>query len=303
MTGPVRIGVAGIGYWADTVHIPGLKLQPAVALVGAWGRNPQALTEVTRRHGIRAFSRFEDMLDEVDAISISLPPAVQAELALVAAKAGKHLLLEKPIAPTVEAAERLAGTIERNRVASVVFFTRRFVPDFERALQGASNQGWSGARVRQLTGALLPGSPYIASAWRAADNGALWDLAPHTFSVLNAVLGPVQQISASRSPDRATRFTAIHRGGARSEAELSLHTPESSVASEYVFLAPDREYALPLPTFPRPQALATAAGELAANIARGETRHRCDVRLGLEVVRTLAAADRSIAAGGTTVAV
>lgn len=303
MTKPLRFGVAGIGYWADTVHIPGLKQQPAVELVGAWGRNPKVLTEVTARHGIRAFARFEDMLSEVDAVSISLPPGVQAELAVVAADAGKHLLLEKPIAPTVEAAARVAEAIERNRVANVVFFTRRFVPGFERALQEASRQGWAGARVRQLTGALLPGSPYISSVWRAAENGALWDLAPHTFSVLNAILGPVEQIAASRSSDRVSRFTAIHRGGARSEAELSLHTPESGLASEYRFHAPGREHALPLPTFPRPQALAAAAGELAANIACGERAHRCDVRLGLEVVRALAAADRSIAAGGTPVAV
>ncbi|MBM3547593.1 MAG: Gfo/Idh/MocA family oxidoreductase [Alphaproteobacteria bacterium] len=303
MTKLLRFGVAGVGYWADIVHMPGLKQQPAVELVGAWGRNPQALAEVTARHGIRAFSRFEDMLGEVEAVSISLPPAVQVELAIAAADAGRHLLLEKPIAPTVEGGERVAAAIERNRVANVVFFTRRYVPEFERALQDAKQQSWTGVRIRQLTGAMLPGSPYVASVWRAEENGALWDLAPHTFSVINAILGPVKKISASRSADRVTRFAAIHRGGARSEAELSLHTPDSGVASEYLFKAPGREYSLPLPTFPRPQALAAAAGELAVNIARGETQHRCDVRLGLEVVRALAAADRSIAAGGAYVAV
>jgi hypothetical protein len=295
---PLRFGVAGVGYWADTVHIPGFKAQPAVELVGAWGRNPQTLAEVTSRHGIRPFTRFEDMLGEVDAISISLPPAVQADLAVTAADAGKHLLLEKPIAPTVAAAERIAAAADRNGIATVVFFTRRFVPEFERSLEEARGRSWTGARIRQLTGALLPGSPYAGSIWRQAEGAALWDIGPHTLSVLTAILGPVERISASWSPDRISRFTATHRGGLISEAALSLHSPESDLASEYLFLAPGGNVALALPTFPRPQAFANAAGELAANVARGERRHRCDVRLGLEVVRVLAAADRSIATGG-----
>lgn len=298
----LRFGVVGIGYWADTVHIPGLKAQPAVELVGAWGRNPQALADVTSRHGIRPFARFEDMLGEVDALSISLPPAIQAELAVTAADAGKHLLLEKPIAPTVAAAERIAAAADRNGIATVVFFTRRFVPEFERSLEEARQRRWTGARVRQLTGALLPGSPFAGSVWRQAEDGALWDIGPHALSVLTATLGPIERISASRSPDRVSRFTATHRGGIRSEAALSLHSPESDLASEYLFLAPDGEFALTLPTFPRPQAFATAAGELAANAASGERRHRCDVRVGLDIVRILAAADRSIAAGGSPVA-
>jgi predicted dehydrogenase len=299
----LRFGMAGIGYWADTVHIPGLKQQPVVELVGAWGRNLAVLEEVTGRHGIRAFLRFEDMLGEVDAVAISMPPAVQVDLAIKAAEAGKHLLLEKPIAPTVEAAERMVAAAERNRISTVVFFTRRYVPEFEDALAAASKRRWTGALVRSHSNALLAGSPFAGSVWRQADGGALWDVGPHALAALTAILGPVERIEASRSPDRVTRFTATHRGGIRSEASLSLHTPQAEMVSEYLFRSADGDYVLPLPAFPRPPALATAAGELAANAARGEQRHRCDVRLGLEVVRILAAADRSIAAGGTPVAV
>ena len=133
--------------------------------------------------------------------------------------------------------------------------------------------------------------------WRQAEGGALWDIGPHALATLMAVLGPVERISASRSPDRMTRFTATHRGGAQSEVSLSLHTSPTALMSEYLFHAMDGDFALTLPTFPRPQALATAAGELAANVAHGERHHRCDVRLGLEVVRVLAAAERSIATG------
>ena len=77
----LRFGVAGTGHWANIVHIPGLKAQTDVELVGVWGRSPAPLAEVSGRHGIKAFARFEDMLKEVDAVSVSMPPEVQAELA------------------------------------------------------------------------------------------------------------------------------------------------------------------------------------------------------------------------------
>ncbi len=295
----LRIGVAGTGHWADTVHIPGLKAQPAAELVGVWGRNAGTVGTVAGRHGIRGFTRFEDMLATVDAVSFSVPPAVQVGLAVAAAEAGKHLLLEKPIAPTVADAERITAAAEKSGVSTVVFFTRRFVPEFERMLQEARAKRWAGARVRQHTEAMLPGSPYVGSVWRQADGAALWDLGPHALSVLTAILGPVERVSASRTPERLSCFVATHAGGARSDVSLSLYTKPTELKSEYVFQGADGDYVLPIPTFPRPQALATAAGELAANAARGKRRHRCDVTVGLEVVRVLAAADRSLATGSS----
>lgn len=294
----LRIGVAGTGHWADTVHIPGLKLQPAVELVGVWGRNPVTVDTVAKRHAIRGFTRYEDMLAAVDAVSFSLPPAIQAELAVTAANAGKHLLLEKPIAPTVADAERIADAAKKNDVSTVVFFTRRFVPEFERVLQEMRAKRWTGARVRQHTEAMLPGSPYAGSVWRQAEGAALWDLGPHALSVLTAILGPVEKISATRTGDLSC-FTATHKGGAISDVSLGLYTRPTETKSEYLFTGPDGDAPLPIPTFPRPQALATAGGDLAENIARGERRHRCDVTVGLEVVRVLAAADRALATGGS----
>lgn len=293
----LRFGVAGTGHWANIVHIPGFKARKNIELVGVWGRRSNAVHDIAGRHGIRAFEDFREMLDAVDAISLSVPPAVQADLACIAADAGKHLLLEKPVAPTVEGAERVAAAVERSGVSTVVFFTRRFVPEFERSLAAAGRKPWAEARIRQLTDAMRTGSPYAGSVWRQAEGAALWDIGPHALSVVTAVLGPVERISATWSADRVSRFTAHHTSGARSDAELSLHTPSASVVSEYVFRAGDDVLALPLPTFLRPDAFAAAAGELADNIRQDERHHRCDVRFGLDVVRVLAAADRSIKTG------
>ncbi len=51
----LRFGVAGTGHWANIVHIPGLRAQAEVELVGVWGRSPAPLAEVSGRHGIKAF--------------------------------------------------------------------------------------------------------------------------------------------------------------------------------------------------------------------------------------------------------
>ena len=83
-----------------------------------------------------------------------------------------------------------------------IFQIRGFVPEeFERVLEDMRGKRWTGARVRQHTEAMLPGSPYAGSVWRQAEGAALWDLGPHALSVLTAILGPVEKISADTDRD------------------------------------------------------------------------------------------------------
>ena len=65
----------------------------------------------------------------MDAVAFAVPPETQAELALVAVNAGKHLLLDKPVALTVAAANALRDAATAAGVASVVFFTDRFADE------------------------------------------------------------------------------------------------------------------------------------------------------------------------------
>src|SRR4029077_6547933 len=85
----------------------------------------------------------------VEAVAFAVPPDVQVELALVAAQAGKHLLLDKPVALDVEDARALRDAVTAAELASVVFFTDRFV-NTARAWfdQVGSTNGWRGGGVR-----------------------------------------------------------------------------------------------------------------------------------------------------------
>ncbi|HEX4728848.1 MAG TPA: Gfo/Idh/MocA family oxidoreductase, partial [Jatrophihabitans sp.] len=104
----MRIGLIGNGYWARVTHAAGLQAQPAVTLTGVWGRDQAKSDALAAEAGITAYRTPDELFADTDAVAFSVPPQVQAELALAAARQGKHLLLEKPIALSVEQADLLA---------------------------------------------------------------------------------------------------------------------------------------------------------------------------------------------------
>ena len=155
---------------------------------------------------LTAHDDFDAFLDSVDAVSFAVPPDVQAPLAIRAAEAGKHLLLEKPVALSAADADALAAAVEKAGVASVVFFTWRFNREIrawladEQARGGWSGSGWSGGVAVWLGTALADDSPFN-TPWRQ-QKGALWDLGPHLVGMLWACLGPVTSVSAVPGPGR-----------------------------------------------------------------------------------------------------
>ena len=149
-----------------------------------------------------------------------MPPHVQAPLAVRAAEAGKHLLLEKPIALSVDEADKLVAAVKAADVASVVFFTQRFNTEIrawladEHARGGWSGAGWSGGVAVWLGSALQPDSPFN-TPWRQ-EKGGLWDLGPHVVSMLWACLGPVTSVSAVAGAADVTHLVLRHESGASS---------------------------------------------------------------------------------------
>ena len=131
---PVRIGFAGYGNFGKF-------------LAEAWSRldNVKVVAAATRRHhpeGLRIYDHWEKLLldEEVDLVAITTPPNVHAAIAGAAMEAGKHVLIEKPVATAVSDAERLLEIRDRtNRVASVDFMMR-FTPLAEILAQWANDR-------------------------------------------------------------------------------------------------------------------------------------------------------------------
>jgi predicted dehydrogenase len=121
---PLRVCVVGAGPWAQLVHAPMLAGHPRTTLAGIWARRADAADELAARHASRGFESLDDLFGACDAVAFAVPPDVQADLATRAARAGKAVLLEKPIALDIEAAERLADAVGEARVGSLVLALR-----------------------------------------------------------------------------------------------------------------------------------------------------------------------------------
>lgn len=289
----VRIGVVGTAHWARTVHTIGIAATPGATLAGVWGRDRDKTSALARERGTTAFARFEDMLAAVDAVSFAVPPRVQEELALPAIAAGKHVLLEKPIATSHAKAQAIATAVRRADRASIVFFTRRFLPEVAAAIAAHAGRPWQRAEVELRSAALAAGSPYEHSAWRREAGGALWDIGPHVLSVLIAMLGPVVRATRLAADPAGARFRTEHARGATATAYVTLQAPPEATRFRYAFSDGNGELVLPEPTLDRAVVFTRAATALVEAIRSGRHAHPCDVELGVETVRLLEMIERS----------
>jgi predicted dehydrogenase len=185
--GGIRVGVVGVGYWGSR-HVRVLRSTTGVsAVVGVdqrFARIGDGQAGDGRRepeHGIAAYADIGDALPHVDAVIIATPAASHVPLALRAVAAGKHVLIEKPMATTTDAARALVGAAADAGVVLMPGHT------FEhnaavRKLRDLVRGGHLG-RLFYLDCARLNLGLF------QADVNVIFDLASHDVSILNFVLG------------------------------------------------------------------------------------------------------------------
>jgi predicted dehydrogenase len=291
---PLRFGLVGTGYWARVTHAPALATTDGIELAAVWGRDAQKAARLAADHGAAACADFAEFLGSVDAVAFSVPPDVQQELAVRAARAGRHLLLEKPIALSLAAADELAGAVAAAGVASVVFFTARFDPRVRAWLAELAAGGpWLGGTLTWLGTAMDEASPFN-TPWRR-DKGGLWDLGPHAVSLLWASLGPVVSVTADAGPRGVTYLVLHHQSGATSSATMTLDAPPAAESLDLRLWGEPGRSAAPLADRDVVASLRVALTELAAAARSGHPSHPCDVRFGRDIVAVLAEAERAVA--------
>ena len=287
----MRFAVVGTGYWARETHATALAAHPDAELVGVWGRSLARATELADQFGARPYDDVDEMFADVDAVAFAVPPGVQADLAVRAANAGCHLLLDKPVAFTTAAADRVVEAVDRAGVRSLVFFTRRFTANQEEWLSEVRQEpAWNSGYVRMYASIFEPGSPYGASEWRRS-RGALWDIGPHALSILVPSLGPVDHVMADRGRGDTVTVVAHHESGATSTMSLSLTAPPGSLGNAWQLWGEDRQTSMPEATSTSVEAMGACISALLTEQS-GRWHHPCDVLFGRDVVRILEAADR-----------
>ena len=195
-----------------------------------WGRDGTAAAELAAGYDARPYDDIDAFLAEVDGVAFAVPPDVQAPIAMRAARAGKHLLLEKPIALSEAEADALVEAVEAGHVASVVFFTLRFRTEIRAWLADVTDRGgWAGGVSSWFGSSLLESSPFN-TPWRR-DKGALWDLGPHLVSVSWASLGPVTSVTGDAGLADVSYLILHHQDGTTSTVTVSqsgVRTPWAS---------------------------------------------------------------------------
>lgn len=178
----LRVGIVGLGYWGSR-HLRVLRSTTGVAaVIGVDQRFRQVDGGVPQiDDGIAAYADIEDALPHVDAIIIATPPASHAALGQKAIEAGKHVLIEKPLATTAEAARTLVDAAEA--VGIVLMPGHTF--EHNAAVH----------KLRDLVRQGELGRPFYLDCARLnlglyqTDVNVILDLAPHDISISNFVFG------------------------------------------------------------------------------------------------------------------
>ena len=264
-----------------------------VDLVGVWGRTRDKAETLASTLDVTAYDDYEALLEDVDAVAFAVPPDAQAQLALVAARAGKHLLLEKPVAMSVDDARALRDAASSSGVASVVFFTDRFIHQSRAWFREVhSSDGWGGGWLRWFSSLQETDNPFGSSPWRQ-QRGALWDVGPHALSTLGAALGTIDSVTAVGGNDDLVE-------NATSTASITAFAPPAAQGFEAVVWG--ESGLLPMP--PRPEGdistpYATAVEELVAAASTGSAHH-VDLAFGTHIVELLADAQTQLDAAHDT---
>jgi predicted dehydrogenase len=278
----VSVGLVGAGPWARLAHAPILTGGPETELVGIWARRPEAAAELAAQHGCASFADYYALLDACDAVAFAVPPDVQGEMALTAAKAGKHLLLDKPVAGSVTQAEALERAVDEAGVRSLVLLSMRFMAPMRAFVEQVAAADPLGVAYASMSGAFLEG-PFSQSPWRH-ERGILVDVGPHVVDLMWQLLGPVDSGTAEEHRG-IVRLSLGHTSGALSTSVLSAHYTGPAVRSLQVLtpagvLEPDWGT-------PDPDLHGTVRREFAATVV-GDQPHPAGVSRGVELERVLA---------------
>jgi predicted dehydrogenase len=128
----LRVGLLGVGAIAQVVHLPVLSQLRDVELVGVGDADQPRARAIASRFGIpRVFARDEDAFaaDDLDAIIICTPTHLHEAQSIAALQGGKHVLIEKPLAPTPEAVERVLRVAEEAGRTLMIAMHNRYRPD------------------------------------------------------------------------------------------------------------------------------------------------------------------------------
>jgi predicted dehydrogenase len=287
----LSVGLAGAGPWARRFTAPILAAGPETRLAGVWSRTAESAQRLADRHGVPAFARYEDLVDSCDAVACAVAPAAQVDLAVEAARRGRAVLLEKPIADTIDRARVLADAIAEAGVGSLVVLTLRLDGTYDAFVEGCGGLRPSAAQVWWRSDAFTTAA--AGSPWRA-EAGMVLDVGPHVTSLLEPVLGPVLAVAGTRRDPATVALAFRHEGGVSSALLTGTEAGGHDVGIAVSGAEGGQTY---VPTPGDGSATAVGLRRHLVDAARSRAPHDLDVGYGLHVQAVVDAAERAIGDG------
>jgi predicted dehydrogenase len=235
VTEPLAIGLIGAGPWARMVTGPMLAAGPQTRLSGVWSRTAAHAQELGAELHVRAFDDLGALFDSCAAVAIAVTPAAQPDLAIRAARAGKTLLLEKPLGEDVDKARRIVDAVGETGVGTLVMLTYRFDPGLPAFLAEAARVDPIGGRACFISGAFL-GGPF-AHGWRL-ERGAVLDIGPHVLDMIEAAMGAIVAVQAVGDPFGWVSVSCTHASGATSSVSMCCNAATATGRTEIEVYSP-----------------------------------------------------------------
>jgi len=206
------IGVIGCGNIANKQHLPNYARNPRARVVAVADVDPERARATAKRWAIEAhFEDYRDLLarPDVEAVSVTTWPGAHAEPVIDAARAGKHILCEKPIAMTLEEADAMVVAADRAGVKFSMGYQTRFSNSWQ-TVRRLLDEGTIG-RIQAVS--LVSCAPSAHnSSWflrkAQAGGGVLMDWGSYTAFMLNWLMGPVESVYGTSARFREDSYAA-----------------------------------------------------------------------------------------------
>jgi myo-inositol 2-dehydrogenase / D-chiro-inositol 1-dehydrogenase len=208
MSKTVKVGLIGAGFVTDLHAFSFQKYVPNAELVAVASVTPGTAAHFAKERGIpHAFDNYRDLLalKEIDVVTVAIPNDLHAQVTIDAARAGKHVICEKPLCKTLEEADQMIDECHKRGVLLLYAEELLFAPKYVRAKtlidEGALGKVFLAKQMEEHSG---PHMPWFWDVNRSG-GGVLLDMGCHSIEYTRWVLGKPKVKSVS-----ATMGTFVH---------------------------------------------------------------------------------------------
>ena len=238
----IRLGLIGCGGVTEQRHLPALKRVPGIVVSAFADSDSARLERVAGQFGVRrSYTDYRELIErgEVDAVAVCVPPKLHAPVALAALEAGKHVMIEKPLALNLAECDLLQESSQAHSALKVMLgFNLRWHRLILEA-RGIIDSGELGAikliRTVFTSGVRLKEDYASWRRRRESGGGALFELGGHHFDVLRFLLRcePLEIYAASAEGDETATVMMQMEGGAQVVSAFSEGTGENHSIEVY----------------------------------------------------------------------